>query len=125
MTSTDPGPERSHLKETWQHLLGGAAAAVRFSQDADLAVLGVIDHEAWAGAINRLQAVLDDLPGTALHMLEDASRELVDIVTASPRQVIQRGGISEVDVFLASAIMLIQGSLVELEPNARPWDEEE
>ena len=61
MTSNDPGAEQ---KETWQRLLDGAAAAIRFSQDADLAVLGVIDHEASSGAINRLQAVLDDSPGT-------------------------------------------------------------
>jgi hypothetical protein len=108
--SDDDSPE-----EIWQRLLDMAGAAIRFGQEADVAVFGVTDQEAWAGAISRLDAALNGGPCPDLPLLVNASRELVALVTASPRKAIERGGISAVDVSLAAAVAIIQDLLVELD----------
>ena len=109
MTSPDPNP--------LQNLLDGAVATVRFSDDADPIVLGVTDRPAWADAINRLQLVpeiLKTAPDAAASLLQDASRDLVNLVTVSPHAAIVNGGLGPAENMLANAVMLMRGSLQEL-----------
>jgi hypothetical protein len=67
--SLGPPPPLDHdsPEEIWQRLFDMAEFLIRFGLEADVTELGVTDQEAWAGAIGRLDAAMNDDPGPDIY----------------------------------------------------------
>jgi hypothetical protein len=116
MTTTPDSPRLPGALETWQNLLGGTAAIIRFAEETDPAKFGVTDSQAWETALEQIDAAGPFLPEEgALLQIETGSRGLMSLVAADPHQLIVQRTLGPVEISLAAAMDLVKGALAELD----------
>lgn len=116
MTSIPDSPRLRGALETWQNLLDGTAAIIRFAEEIDPAKFGVADSRAWEMALEQIDAARPLVPEEgALLQIETGSRGLMGLVTADPHQLIVQGSLGTVEIPLAAAMNIVKGALAELD----------